>query len=106
MNWLHILFVWPYLQYLDVAWEFLRKITLKGHRVSVLLGACKSEELPKLFTKFHRIKDEKTQDVRGTGLGLWITKRIVQALGGKISAESIYGTGTSITFTLPLIGRG
>ena len=60
------------------------------------------EELAKLFTKFHRVKDEKTSEVRGTGLGLWITKRIVEILGGKINVESIYGTGTSVIFTLPL----
>ena len=61
-----------------------------------------AEELGKLFTKFHRVKDKQTQEVRGTGLGLWITKEIMETLGGKIYAESIYGTGTSITFTLPL----
>lgn len=60
------------------------------------------EELPNLFGKFHRVKDEKTHEVPGTGLGLWITKQMVELLGGKIYAESIYGTGTRITFTLPL----
>jgi len=61
-----------------------------------------AEELANLFTKFHRVKDEKTKEVRGTGLGLWITKQIVEILGGKIHAESIYGTGTRIIFTLPI----
>lgn len=61
-----------------------------------------AEELSKLFGKFYRIKDEKTQDVRGTGLGLWITKQLVEALGGKISVESIYGSGSSFSFTLPI----
>jgi signal transduction histidine kinase len=61
-----------------------------------------AEELVQLFTKFHRVKDEKTKEVRGTGLGLWITKQIVEMLGGKIHAESIYGTGTRIIFTLPI----
>lgn len=60
------------------------------------------EEMPKLFDKFHRIKDKQTQEVRGTGLGLWITKQLLEALRGKIYVESIYGTGTSFTFTLPL----
>jgi len=61
-----------------------------------------ASELVKLFTKFHRVKDKKTEEVRGSGLGLWITKQIVENLGGKIYAESIYGTGTSITFTIPI----
>ena len=59
------------------------------------------EEVQKLFGKFHRVQDEKTQEVRGTGLGLWITKKLVETLGGKIYVESIYGTGSSFTFTLP-----
>ncbi|OGM11879.1 hypothetical protein A2Z22_01450 [Candidatus Woesebacteria bacterium RBG_16_34_12] len=61
-----------------------------------------ADQLPKLFGKFHRVKDKQTREVRGTGLGLWITKQIVEMLGGKILAQSIYGTGTSISFTLPV----
>jgi signal transduction histidine kinase len=60
------------------------------------------EHLPKLFSKFHRVKDSKTEGTTGTGLGLWITKQIVEMLGGEIFAESIYGTGTRFTFTIPL----
>jgi len=61
-----------------------------------------ADQLTQLFSKFHRVKDAKTAEVRGTGLGLWITKQIVEALGGKIYAQSIYGTGSSFTFTLPI----
>lgn len=60
------------------------------------------EEVVNLFTKFHRVKDKQTTEVRGTGLGLWITKQIVELLGGKITVESIYGTGTKFSFTLPV----
>jgi signal transduction histidine kinase len=60
------------------------------------------EHMNKLFGKFHRVQDKQTNEVRGTGLGLWITKQIVELLGGKIQVESIYGTGTSISFTLPI----
>lgn len=60
------------------------------------------DHLPKLFSKFHRVKDSQTEGQTGTGLGLWITKQIVEMLGGNIYAESIYGTGTRFTFTLPL----
>lgn len=59
-------------------------------------------QLPNLFSKFFRVKDDQTKEVRGTGLGLWITKRIVELLGGKIYVESIYGTGTSIVCVLPV----
>lgn len=61
-----------------------------------------AEKIPTLFGKFNRIRDEKTQNVQGTGLGLWITKQIVELLGGKIFAESMYGTGTIFTFSLPV----
>ena len=48
----------------------------------------------KLFEKFYRIKTKETADIRGTGLGLWITKQIVELMGGTISVESIEGVGT------------
>ncbi len=60
------------------------------------------DQIGKLFTKFHRVKDEKTKEVRGTGLGLWITKQLVETLGGKIFVESIYGSGSRFTFTIPI----
>jgi signal transduction histidine kinase len=58
--------------------------------------------MSKLFGKFHRVQDKQTSEIRGTGLGLWITKQIIEILGGKIFVESIYGTGSSFTFTLPI----
>jgi signal transduction histidine kinase len=53
-----------------------------------------AEETQNLFKKFYRIKNEDTANVRGTGLGLWITKQIVELMGGTISVESIKGVGT------------
>jgi signal transduction histidine kinase len=58
-----------------------------------------SEAQNKLFEKFYRIKTKETEDVRGTGLGLWITKQIVDLMGGKISVESIEGVGTHFIVT-------
>ena len=53
-----------------------------------------NEEAAGLFKKFYRVKNEETATVRGTGLGLWITKQIVELMGGKITVESIKGVGT------------
>jgi signal transduction histidine kinase len=64
-----------------------------------------AEAQKKLFTKFYRIKSKKTEGITGTGLGLWITKQIVEAMKGTISLESIEGVGTHITVSFPLASQ-
>jgi signal transduction histidine kinase len=54
-----------------------------------------------MFTPFFRAPDATTQTEVGTGLGLVITKNIVQLHGGEISIESEPGTGTTVAITLP-----
>ncbi len=61
-----------------------------------------AEERSKLFEKFYRVKNKDTKEVTGTGLGLWITKKITEAMGGKISVDSIRGVGTQIAIEFPL----
>lgn len=58
-------------------------------------------ELNKLFTKFYRVRGESTRHVSGTGLGLVITKKIVERHGGTIKVESEFGSGTTFIVTLP-----
>lgn len=55
----------------------------------------------RLFEKFYRVQNEKTRKITGTGLGLWITKQLVELMKGKIMVDSIEGVGTQITITLP-----
>lgn len=64
-----------------------------------------AEEMPRLFTKFGRIRTEANQDVPGTGLGLWITKQLVEKMGGNVYAESIEGEGSKFTVVFPAVGR-
>ncbi|MFN8454811.1 MAG: GAF domain-containing protein [Anaerolineae bacterium] len=62
------------------------------------------EEQAKLFNeKFFRSNDPKVRDEPGTGLGLWITKNMIETHGGELTFESKLGQGSSFTFTLPLV---
>lgn len=58
-----------------------------------------------LFQKFYRVKSDKTDTIQGTGLGLWITKQIVELMNGKIYLESIEGRGTQVTVVLPFVAE-
>ncbi len=61
-----------------------------------------SEELPLLFERFYRVDPSRTRATGGAGLGLTIAKRLVEAHGGTIRAESTPGQGSRFTFELPL----
>ncbi len=58
-----------------------------------------------LFSKFHRIKNEKTKGITGTGLGLWITKQLIELMNGRIYVDSIENVGTQIYFTIPIFKK-
>jgi len=60
------------------------------------------EEQKHLFEKFYRVKNDKTKKIIGTGLGLWITKQIIELMKGKMELESMKDVGTRITVTLNL----
>lgn len=61
----------------------------------------KPEELPKLFTKFHRASDTMVYDYEGTGIGLYVTKLIIDGQKGTIKADSKLGEGTTFNIELP-----
>ncbi len=65
-----------------------------------------AKEREHLFEKFYRVKNDKTQEIIGTGLGLWITKQIVELMGGSIFVDSIEDVGTQFTIEFPLIKKG
>ncbi|MGQ9732859.1 MAG: sensor histidine kinase, partial [Candidatus Zipacnadales bacterium] len=62
------------------------------------------EDLPHVFEKFYRAKNAHTASVEGTGLGLAIARLIAEAHGGTIRLDSVVGTGSTFTVTLPIAG--
>jgi signal transduction histidine kinase len=61
----------------------------------------KKEELKNLFNRFKKIEETSFRKNTGSGLGLTISKYIVQLLGGKIWVDSVYGEGSTFYFTIP-----
>lgn len=57
--------------------------------------------IPHLFTKFFRVSGKLAQGTKGTGLGLFISKAIVERHGGRIWVESEVGKGSTFSFSLP-----
>jgi signal transduction histidine kinase len=59
------------------------------------------EDIPRLFNEFYRIENEINQNVKGTGLGLALCKKIIEAHKGRIWIESEIEKGATFFFTLP-----
>ena len=64
----------------------------------------KSDDMPKLFHEFSQVDQSASRAQQGTGLGLALSKRFVEMHGGTIGAESVYGTGATFWFILPVDG--
>ena len=64
-----------------------------------------TDDRERLFEKFYRVQNERTKNITGTGLGLWITKRLVELMGGKIKVDSIENIGTQVTLVWPIIKK-
>jgi PAS domain S-box-containing protein len=62
-------------------------------------------KLGRIFQKFHRLDSEDSRETYGHGLGLYITKALVEAHGGRIWVESVEGEGSTFSFTLPLVSK-
>jgi signal transduction histidine kinase len=93
------------------------KYTLEGGEASVSLEAngdvatvivrdtgvgISPEDQANLFARFSRVGLERTLDVRGVGVDLYVTRAIVEGHGGEIWVESELGRGSAFTFTVPL----
>ena len=61
----------------------------------------KEEDLGKLFESFTRIEEKRNRNIEGTGLGLNLTKNLVDLMGGEVFVESTYGKGSCFTAKIP-----
>ncbi len=60
----------------------------------------KPEDMKKLFSEYERIEEARNRNVEGTGLGMNITKRLLEMMGSSLMVESTYGAGSVFSFKL------
>ncbi len=71
-------------------------ITVQDHGLGI-----PPSEVPRLFEPFFRGEEAQNRQIRGSGLGLSLVKRIVEAHGGRVGVESAPGRGSAFTIALP-----
>ncbi len=81
--------------------EILNQNKLKVHIIDNGIGISK-ESLNKLFRPFHQADMSISNNYGGTGLGLYLTKKLVNLLGGDISVHSKINKGSDFNFTIPI----
>lgn len=62
-----------------------------------------AEDIPHLFQKFYRVDNSDTREIGGTGLGLYLCRRLIEAMNGRIWVESEYKHGSTFFVELPRI---
>jgi two-component system sensor histidine kinase GlrK len=65
-----------------------------------------AEDLPHIFERFYQGRRQARNAVAGSGLGLALAKKVVEAHGGRIWVESDFGKGTTVQIVLPLSRSG
>jgi two-component system, OmpR family, phosphate regulon sensor histidine kinase PhoR len=61
------------------------------------------KDIPRIFERFYRVDKGRSRMLGGTGLGLSIVKHIIQSHGGNVFVESVFGQGSTFSFTLPKV---
>ncbi len=60
-----------------------------------------AESIPHLFQKFYRVDSSATRTIGGTGLGLFISRKIIELYGGRVWVDSVVGKGSTFYINLP-----
>jgi len=60
----------------------------------------KPEDIEKLFSEFERIEERRNRNIEGTGLGMNITKSLLEMMDSRLNVESVYGEGSTFSFRL------
>jgi signal transduction histidine kinase len=83
------------------------KVRVEGLRDTVAVSVIdygrgiRRADLKRIFDKFERLEDPLVMQTSGAGLGLYIVRSLVTALGGELQVDSTFGLGTTMTVTLP-----
>lgn len=64
-----------------------------------------AEDIPHLFQKFYRVDNSDTREIGGTGLGLYLCRRLAEIMGGRIDVVSEFKKGSTFTLQLPRLDR-
>jgi len=75
--------------------EAVIRISVKDTGIGI-----KEEDMEKLFTAYERLDEERNSAIQGTGLGLDISRKFAELMGGKLWCESVYGEGSEFIFVL------
>lgn len=93
------------MKYLNDDGKVVVSLTSEKKNVKIIVEdngtGIKEEDLPLIFERFYRSDMSRNKETGGAGLGLSITKSLVEAHGGSIYVESKYGEGTKFTIILP-----
>lgn len=63
------------------------------------------EDISHLFQKFYRVDSTDTREIGGTGLGLYLSRRLVETMGGRLWVDSEYGKGSTFSIEFPRISN-
>ena len=71
------------------------KVSVKDTGIGI-----KEEDMNKLFSKFDRIEEKRNRNIEGTGLGMSITKKLLEMMDSSLEVESVYGEGSDFHFVI------